>query len=89
MADIVNAIEERAQNLDVRMVYLATDGWMQGALDNSLVTMTVTNLRERGLTVVGLWKVPGLSNFRDGTFFDHVQNFGHTNHVCSHLLMMR
>lgn len=81
--DILDAIQERAGNHNVSTIYFATDGWMRGAKGIPLVKETVEGLRNRNLTVVGLWKLPGLSNFKDGKFFDPVQTLGQANQVCN------
>lgn len=79
--DILDAIQERAGKHNVGTIYFATDGWMRGPQGVRLVQETVEGLRQRGLTVVGLWKVPGLSNFNDSKFFDPVETFGPNNQV--------
>ncbi|KAG0619965.1 hypothetical protein M758_4G178600 [Ceratodon purpureus] len=79
MRDILDAIEERAANHSVKTIYFATDGWLRGPQGIRLVKEVVHSLRRRGLTVVGLWKLPGLPNFKDGKEFDPVQTLGKTN----------
>jgi len=74
--DILDAIHERAMNHSVNTIYLATDGWIRGAHGVALVKEIVESLRKRGLIVVGLWKVPGLPNFRDGQYLDQVAFVG-------------
>ena len=78
MRDILDAIEERAGNHSVRTIYFATDGWLRGPQGVRLVREVVASLRLRGFTVVGLWKLPGLPNFSDGTEFDPIRIFGTT-----------
>jgi hypothetical protein len=77
--DILDTIHERALNHSVHTIYLATDGWMRGAASVTLLKDVIQSLRKRGLTVVGLWKVPGLPNFKDGQYFDPVKTLGNQN----------
>lgn len=67
--DLIEAIRERAANNNLSAVYLATDGWMRGTIEQALVTEVVASLRHSGLAVVGLWNIKGLPNFSDGTYF--------------------
>lgn len=80
--DIIDIIQERASNHSVTNIYLATDGWMRGPDSIALVKEIVESLRKRGLTVVGLWNLPGLPNFADGNYFDPVRSFGNDSQVC-------
>jgi hypothetical protein len=77
--DILDVIQERALNHNVTTVYYATDGWLRGPESIALVKRSVEALRKRGLTVVGLWGVPGLPNLADGKYFGLVTIFGKGN----------
>lgn len=79
--DILDVIQERALNHSVTTVYFATDGWLRGPQSIALVKRSVEALRKRGLTVVGLWNVPGLPNLADGKHFDLATIFGKSNKV--------
>jgi len=39
-------------------------------------------LRKRGLRVNGLWSIPGLPNFADGTYYDPYVTMGKQHVVC-------
>lgn len=45
----------------------------------------VLTLRARGVTVVGLWKIPKLPNFKDGKYFDPYVTLGKENQVIDRL----
>ncbi|XP_073393806.1 uncharacterized protein [Physcomitrium patens] len=77
--DILDAIQDRALNHSVNTIYFATDGWMRGPQGVALVKEIVESLRKRGLVVVGLWKLPGLPNFADGTYFKPAKVLGGEN----------
>lgn len=77
--DILDAIQERAASHSVTTIYFATDGWMRGPHGARLVKEVVASLRRRRLTVVGLWKLPGLANFNDGKEFNPIQTLGKEN----------
>jgi hypothetical protein len=82
--DILDAIQERAASHSVTTIYFATDGWMRGPHGARLVKEVVGSLRRRRLTVVGLWKLPGLANFNDGKEFNPIHTLGKENQVNHH-----
>ncbi|KAG0600085.1 hypothetical protein M758_11G006300 [Ceratodon purpureus] len=75
-ADIIATIKERAAKHSLSTLYLATDGWIRGAESLALLMEVVLSLRRRGLNVVGLWSIPDLPNFADGTYFDPYISMG-------------
>lgn len=74
--DIVSAIEDRAANHSLSTIYMATDGWIRGTKGLALVKEVVLLLRNRGLSVIGLWNITGLPNFADGTYYDPYLTMG-------------
>ncbi|CAK9214065.1 unnamed protein product [Sphagnum troendelagicum] len=74
--DVFDAIFDHAQKNNVKTVYLATDGWIRGEKGVALVQEAVEELRNRGLAVVGLWKIKNLPNFSNGRTFDPESTLG-------------
>ncbi|KAG6547250.1 hypothetical protein Mapa_011186 [Marchantia paleacea] len=66
--DVSAAIFDKAVEQHVQHIYLSTDGWLRGNVSTATVRWVVEDLRERGMTVAGLWEIPGLANFEDGSF---------------------
>ncbi|XP_024403021.1 uncharacterized protein [Physcomitrium patens] len=74
--DIIATIEQRAANHSINTVYLATDGWTRGPEGLALIKESILLLRKGGLNVIGLWSIPGLPNFADGTYYDPYVTMG-------------
>ena len=87
--DILDVIQERALNHSVTTMYFATDGRLHRPESITLVKRSVEALRKRGLTVVGLWNVPGLLNLADGKHFDLATIFGKNNKVTCNSVFSR
>ncbi|KAG6547247.1 hypothetical protein Mapa_011183 [Marchantia paleacea] len=66
--DMVAAIYDRAMQSRVQTVYIATDGWVRGKEGKLLIRDVVEMLRERNLTVIGMWRIEDLPNFPDGSY---------------------
>ncbi|XP_057874117.2 uncharacterized protein LOC131080036 isoform X2 [Cryptomeria japonica] len=73
MEDIVAAILEKAKEQSVDSVYLATDGWIRGHKAQMLLAKVIRALRKERINVAGLWKMKGVPNFSDGTYFDSTE----------------